>query len=196
MIELKQMKKPTKQQHLRHQKRHRIIVGLSIVVVAALLGLIFALIVIPRTIDSARLHRINEIYSSIKMPAIVYNETDMIFGDRRISDLARNLTTPSYKTFVISDTVTGAFNTMNQAIIDTGAVAIKNSNPDSVAKQADYKTTKGEYIQLVVQSKLRLDAFQNAIWMNDKISSAFANIDPNSGPALVTLSVNLDDNNE
>lgn len=190
------VKKYTKQQHEKHQKRHKIIVGLSIVVVAALLGLIFALIVIPRTIDTVRLHRINEIYSSIKQPALVYAETDTIFGDRRVQDVTTGATEPSTKTFVISQTVTDAFNTMNQAVLDTGATLIKTSNPDSVVKQADYKTTKGEYIQLSVESKLRLDAFQNTIWMNGKASDAFVKIDPNAGPARVTLSVNLDDNNE
>jgi hypothetical protein len=188
-------KKYTKQQHAKHQKRHRIIVGLSIVVVAALLGLIFTLIVLPKIHNDARLHRINEIYSSIQLPQNVYAETNMIFGDKRFYSYDTNKTIPSTETFVVAKTVTDTFSTIDASIKAAGYTPLEQTNPDSVTKEGHYKTAKGEYIFLNVQSKLRLDAFQNEYWMGDT-SKGFAAIDPNAGPSTVILKVNLDDNNE
>lgn len=188
-------KKLTKQQHVKHQKLHRIIVGLSIVVVAALLGLIFSLIIIPKVVNDARLHRINEIYSSIQTPALVYDETDNVFGDKRAYEWDNSRTYASSKSFVVGETVTDAINTFDKSITAAGYTRFSESSPDSVSKQLIYKTSKGEYIFLRAVSKLRVDAFQNQLWMGGK-SNDFSRIDPNAGPARVTLAVNLDDNNE
>lgn len=191
----KQVKKPTKQQQNKHHIRHRIIVGLSVVVVALLLGLIFTLIIIPKIHNDIRLNRINEIYSSIKLPQNVYAEADTVFGDKRIYSYDTSKSIPSSETFVVAKTVTDTFNTLDTAIKAAGYTPLAQANPDTVTKEAHYKTGKGEYIILNVESKLRLDAFQNELWMNDK-SGGFNQIDSNAGPSLVTLKVNLDDNNE
>lgn len=191
----KQVKKPTKQQHLRHQKQHRIIVGLSIVVVAALIGLIFSLIIVPKVVNDTRLHRINEIYNSIQIPVVVYDETDNVFGNKRWHEEDNSKTYASSKTFVVGETVTEATDTFDKAIAKAGYMLISQSTPGAVSNRRVYKTPQGEYVFLRAESKLRLDAFQNQIWMKNK-SNDFSKIDPNAGPARVTLSVNLDDNNE
>lgn len=190
------IKKPTKQQHLKNQKRHKIIIGLSIVVVAVMLGLIFALIVLPRTIDGIRLHRINEIYRSIELPATIYSETDSIFGDKRPYDYDQSRSASSSKTFVVAQSVTDTFDVIDKAIQAAGYVPFEEAYPGSVSKEFHYKTPDGAYVRLNVESKLRLDAFQNTYWMNGKLTDEFFAIDPNAGPSLVTLKVNLDDNNE
>ncbi|MBC7564953.1 hypothetical protein H7100_01835 [Candidatus Saccharibacteria bacterium] len=190
------IKKPTKQQHLKHQKRHKIIIGLSIVVVAVLLGLIFALIVLPRTIDGIRLHRINAIYSSIELPANTYSETNDIFGDRRPYEYDQGRTMSSSKRFVVAQTVTETSDVVDKAIKAAGYMPFEEAYPGSVSKEFHYKTPDGAYIRLNVESKLRLDAFQNTYWMEGKLTDEFFKIDPNAGPSLVTLKVNLDDNNE
>ncbi|HEY8886416.1 MAG TPA: hypothetical protein VIM31_02885 [Candidatus Microsaccharimonas sp.] len=188
-------KKYTKQQHEKHQKRHRIIVGLSIVVVAVLLGLIFSFIIIPKVINDTRLNRINHIFSSIQGPALVYDETDHIFGDKRLYEWDASRSYASSKTLVVGKTVTDAFDLFDKAIVAAGYTPVQDAHPNSVVKERTYKTPRGEYVYLDAVSKLRTDAFQNQVWMGSTENN-FRNIDPNAGPASVTLRVNLDDNNE
>lgn len=189
-------KKYTKQQIERHQKRHKIIVGLSIVVVAALLGLIFSLIIIPRITNNIRLNRINEIYASIKMPDPVYAEQDTIFGNKRVYPYDSGRSQSSEKTFVVGKTVSDTFNELDSAIKAAGYVAFEEPYPGSVFREEHYKTDRNEYIRLNVSSKFRNDAFQNSLWMTGKQSDDLFKIDPNTGPSTVILKVNLDDNNE
>lgn len=190
------VKKVSKQQRAKHQKQHRIIVGSSIIVVALLLGLIFTLIMIPKIHNDARLNRINAIYSSIQLPANIYSEVDNVFGDKRPYDHDHSRSMSSAKTFVVAKTVNDTFAVMDKAIKAAGDVQFEEAYPGSVSKEYHYKTSKGEYVRLNVESKLRLDAFQNAYWMTGKFPDGYAKIDPNAGPAIVTLKVNLDDNNE
>jgi hypothetical protein len=189
-------KKITKQDIAHHQKRHRIIMGLSIVVVAVLLGLIFSLIIIPRITNNIRLNRINEIYASITLPATVYNENDSVFGDKRVYPYDAGRSQSSQKVFVVGKTVKDTFNELDAAIKSAGYVAFEEPYPGSVFREEHYKSDRNEYIRLNVSSKLRDDAFQNSYWMTGKTSADVFKIDPNAGPSTVTLKVNLDDNNE
>jgi hypothetical protein len=91
--------------------------------------------------------------------------------------------------------VTDAFDFFNKAIVAAGYTPVQDAHPDSVAKERIYKTPRGEYVYLDVVSKLRTDAFQNQVWMGSTTND-FSKIDPNAGPATVTLKVNLDDNDE
>lgn len=189
-------KTSSKQQHLKHQKRHRIIIGLSIVVIAVLVGLIFSLIIIPKIANDARLSRINAIYSSIKLPQNIYSETDMIFGDKRPYSYDASRSLSSSKTFVVAKTVADTFNEIDSAIKAAGYTAFEEAYPGSTSKEEHYKTSKNEYIRLNVSSKLRNDAASNEMLMTGKFSDDFFKIDPNAGPSTVILKVNLDDNNE
>lgn len=193
---VKRTKKATNKQQLDHHIRHRIIMGLGTIVLAALLGLVFSLIVLPKINNDTRLHRINQIYSSIKLPANVYSETDNIFGDKRPYDYDKSRSMSSVKTFVVAKTVTDTFDVIDKSIKAAGYVPFEEAYPGSVSKEYHYKTSKGEYIRLNVDSKLRLDTFQDAYWMTGKLPDGYEKIDPNSGPSIVTLKVNLDDNNE
>lgn len=188
--------KTIKQRRVDQQKRHRIVVGFSIVVVAALLGLIFTLIIVPKINNDIRLHRIQAIYSSITLPANVYAETDHIFGDKRPYGYDQGRSSSSSMTFVVGKTVTETFNEIDASIKAAGYVPFEEAYPGSVSKEYHYKTLQGEYIRLNVTSKLRADAFQNSYWMHGKLTDDIFTIDPNAGPARVTLKVNLDDNNE
>lgn len=178
------------QAHAEHQRRHRITMGIGIVIIAVLLALVLVLVIVPHVRDSMRLHRINQIYSSISTPSLVYDEQDDIFGDKR---LAGEASIPSSKSFVVGQTVDDAFVSFDEAIRTAGYEKV--SDFSTTSRQGTYKTDKGEYVYLNVESKTRLDAFQNQIWMKDT-SGSFNTIDPNAGPARVTISVNLDDNNE
>jgi hypothetical protein len=189
-------KKPTKQQHQKHQTRHRIIVGLSIVVIAVLVGIILSLIILPRISNDTRLNRINEIYASIKLPQNTYFATDNIFGDKRVYAYDKGRSYSSEKKFVVAKTVTETFDDIDASIKAAGNTPFEEAYPGSTSKEFHYKTSRGEYIRLNVTSKLRNDAASNEMLMTGKFSDAFFKIDPNAGPSTVTLKVNLDDNNE
>ena len=185
----------TRKQH-DHQLRHRIIVGAGIVVIAALAGLVLALVIVPTTTNDMRLSRINAIYKSIPLPENTYFNTENVFGDKRLYDYDKGRSTSSVKTFVVAKPVDETTTAIDKAIKDAGYTFFEEAYPGSTSKQYHYKTNKGEYIRLTVSSKLRDDAASNEILMNGKLSDEFFKIDPNAGPSKVTLKVNLDDNNE
>jgi len=189
-------KKLTKQQYAKHQKRHQVIVGLSIVVIAILAGLVFAFIIIPKITTDARLHRINEIYSSIELPKNIYHNREDVFGDKRPYSYDLSRSRSSEKSFVVAKTVTETFADMDAAIKKAGYTAFEEAYPGSTSKEYHYKTDRGEFIRLNVSSKLRNDAASNELIMNGEFSETFFKIDPNAGPSTVILKVNLDDNNE
>jgi hypothetical protein len=187
--------KSKKQQH-DHHIRHRIIMGAGITVLALLLGLVFALILIPRINNDIRLNRINAIYDSIQLPENTYFNTENVFGDKRPYPSGEGRTMSSSKTFVVAKTVNDTADMMDKAIKAAGYTFFEQLYPDSTSKEYHYKTSKNEYIRLNVTSKLRGDAASNDVLMTGKLSDDFFKIDPNAGPSTVTLKVNLDDNNE
>jgi len=190
----KRAQKPRKQHD--HHIRHRIIMGSGIVVLAVLLGIVFSLILLPGISNSIRLQRINQIYSSIKLPENTYFNTENIFGDKRPYSYDKNRTTSSVKTFVVAKTVNDTADLMDKSIKAAGYTFFEQLYPDSTSKEYHYKTSKNEYIRLNVTSKYRSDIGSDEVLMNGTFSEDFFKIDPNAGPSTVTLKVNLDDNNE
>jgi len=186
----------SKQTHQKRHKQHKRLVGVVIIFLALVIGTILILMIPPKINNDIRLKRINEIYSSIKLPANTYFNTQNVFGDKRPypNDSGRSFS--SQKTFVVAKTVTETFNEIDSAIKAAGYTYFEEAYPGSTSKEYHYKTSKGEYIRLNVSSKLRDDAASNELLMNGKFDDAFFKIDPNAGPSSVTLKVNLDDNNE
>jgi hypothetical protein len=192
----KSTKKVLKKQPHDHHVRHRVIIGSGVVVIALLLGLVFSLIIIPKITDDVRLQRINDIYSSIKLPQNIYFETDNIFGDKRPYSYDPSRSEASSKTFVVAKDVTDTFNTMDTAIKAAGYTEFEVAYPDSTSKEYHYKTNRGEYIRLNVSSKYRNDVASDEELMTGTLPPSFYQIDTNAGPSTVTLKVNLDDDNE
>jgi hypothetical protein len=194
----KQAKKPTKQQHSRHQKQHRIIVGLSIVVVAVLVGLILSLIIIPKVVNDTRLRRINEIYSSIGVDtnSNYVLQRENVFGDKRVYSYDVGRTFSSEKDYVRGANVDVTAKELDTAVKAAGFTLIGQPYAGSTETQYQYKDSRGEYVRVTVTSKLRDDAFRNSYLMTKKTSPDDFKIDPNAGPSNVILKVNLDDNNE
>ena len=197
MVKLKQPTKSTKNhQHIKHQKQHRNIIGLGIIIIAVLVGLTLTLTILPKIHNDARLNRINEIYSSITLPQITYLPINNIFGDKRPYDYDKSRSYSSQKKFVVAKTVAETFGDIDKAIKAAGYTQFEEPYPGSTSKEFHYKNSRGEYVRLNVSSKLRNDAAINDQLMNGKFTEAFFKIDPNAGPSTVTLKVNLDDNNE
>jgi len=189
---LKVSKKLNSDQHV----KHRIIVGIGVIIIAVLAALVLSLLVIPKVTNDARLHRINEIYSSIKLPDNTYFNYEKVFGDKRPYEYDSGRSMSSQKDFVVAKTVKETVAFMDKSIKDAGYTFFEEAYPGSVSVQYHYKTDRGEYIRVTVSSKTRDDAFSNSYLMNGKFSDEDFKIDPNAGPSNVTLKVNLDDNNE
>jgi hypothetical protein len=190
-------KKPiTKQHQEKHRIRHRIILGVGVVVIAVLVGLTFSLIVLPRISNGIRLNRINEIYSSIQLPQNTYFNTEDVFGDMRPYSYDESRSQSSVKTFVVAKTVSDTTALMDESIKAARHTFFEEAYKGSTFKEYHYKTSRGEYIRLNVSSKLRDDIFSNTYLMNGDYTEDIFDVDPNSGPSTVTLKVNLDDNNE
>jgi hypothetical protein len=179
-----------------HHIRHRTILGLGIVTIAVLIGLVLALVILPKIQNDMRLSRINEIYATIQLPENTYFSEEQVFGDKRPYSYDAGRTFSSYKVFVVAKTVNETMDIVDAAVRGAGYTFFDEAYPGSTSKQYHYKTQRGEYIRLTVSSKLRDDAASNELLMQGDFSEAFFKIDPNSGPSTVTLKVNLDDNNE
>jgi hypothetical protein len=184
------------QAHAEHQRRHRMTLGVGIIIIAILLALVLVLVVVPHVRDTARLQRINQIYASIPLPSTVYDEKDTIFGEKRPYEWDAGRSYSSSKTFVVGKNVDETFALLDKEVRAAGFTFIGEPYPGSTSLQYHYKNDKGEYVRLDVSSKVRNDAFQNELWMKKDLSNEFFAIDPNAGPSMVTLKVNLDDNNE
>jgi hypothetical protein len=176
--------------------RHNIILGFSAIFIAVLAGLVLMLTIIPKVTNDMRFNRINEIYSSINLPENTYFNREDIFADKRPYEYDTSRTMASSKSFVVARTVTDTAKIIDASIKDAGYTFFEESYPGSTSKEYHYKTKRGEYIRLNVSSKLRDDAASNEQLMSGGFSASFYKIDPNAGPASVTLKVNLDDNNE
>ena len=196
MVKLRNPTKLTHHLYLKHQKQHRTILGLGVILLAVLVGFILILTILPKIHNDARLNRINEIYSSITLPYPTAFKTENIFGDKRTYDYDKTRSYASQKKFVVAKIVTETFGAIDKAIKAAGYTAFEEAYPGSSSKEYHYKSSRGEYLRLNVSSKLRNDAASNELLMNGKFSEDFFKIDPNSGPSAVSLKVNLDDNNE
>ena len=193
---VKKSLKVSKKNTVDHHIRHRIILGVGTVIIAALIGLVLTLVVVPKITNDTRLNRINEIYSSIKLPENTYFNNEKVFGDKRPYDYDAGRSMSSQKDFVVAKTVKETMAFMDASVKGAGYTFIEEAYPGSTSIQHHYKTDRGEYIRLSVSSKLRDDAASNEMLMTGEFSEAFFKIDPNAGPSNVTLKVNLDDNNE
>ncbi len=142
--------------------------------------------------------RIQEIYSTLNLSDDYQLTKQEVSGQKRVYEWDKSRSYSSVKEYVYAGTVSDTYAALDRSIKDAGYTVIGDPYPGSVAKQTHYKSSRGEYIRLTVDSKPRNDAFFNFTRMNpgkDFPQSLF-DLDPNAGPAEVTIKVNLDDNNE
>jgi hypothetical protein len=170
------------------------IVSVSTVVVLAS----FTSHIVARNTAQQRLERIQTIYSSIQLDDSYQLEDANVFGAKKPYDWDESRSYSSAMYYVHGDTVTNTFTELDNKIRAAGFAFIDEPYPGSVQKQYHYKSADGEYIRLSVESKKYFDAIRNAAIMKEDIGAAVdqAGRDIESGPAKVTIKVNLDDNNE
>ncbi len=149
--------------------------------------------------NQARLNRIENIYASLDLDEKQYTHQNAnVFGDKRVYEWDAGRTYSSQIDYRHADTVSNTVAELDAKIKAAGFEFIDEPYPGSVYVQYHYKSSKGEYIRLTVESKPYQDAWYNAASMNEKreVPESVYAMDKNAGPSNVTIKVNLDDNNE
>lgn len=180
-------------------KFYVVTVGIFLVSIAAVVVIsMFTAFIVQRNTAMQRLDKIQSIYSSIQLDGSYQLEDAKVFGVKKPYDWDKNRTYSSTMYYVHGDSVTNTFNELDAKIREAGFVFINEPYPGAVQKQYHYKSADGAYIRLSVESKKYDDAIRNAAIMKQDITAAVeqASKDTDSGPAKVTIKVNLDDNNE
>lgn len=177
-------------------------VGVAALAVAAALTLSYLTVtMIERAAIQDRQARISEIYESFKLGEAYTTESVDIFGDKRPYEWDRSRTQSSTVIYTHGNTVTGTLADLDTKIKAAGFSFVDEPYPNTVgAVHYHYVSEDGVYVRVTVESKQRLDAYENArltgvIDDEEKVELLKA-IDPNAAPSVVTLKVNLDDNNE
>jgi len=163
--------------------------------VAIVMGLLASHYVADKT-KEARLDRINDVYTSLKLDDSYQLDRSDVFGDKRVYTWDKGRTYSSVMSYMHGDTVSNTVAELDAKIKDAGFMFIDEPYPGSTQVQYHYKSSDGEYIRLSVASKQYNDAWRNAALMGVEPSESVYEMDKNAGPATVTIKVNLDDNNE
>jgi hypothetical protein len=180
-------------------KFYAVTIGIFLVATATIVVIgLFTSTVIARNTANERLDRIQAIYSSLQLDNSYQTEDVDIFGAKKLYDWDKSRSYSSTIKYLHGDSVSNTFNELDAKIREAGFVFIDEPYPGAVQRQYHYKSAEGEYIRLSVESKKYSDAIRNAAIMKQDISAAVdeAGKDIESGPAKVTIKVNLDDNNE
>lgn len=196
MTKTKKSLKPT------HSKAKRFIFLGFILLIVAMVVVLAVYYITPRLQNMARYERITEIYDSLgineqaDVNAQGYLLKDSkVFGEKRVYEWDKSRTYSSAKFYTRGANVDVTAADLDKKIKDAGFVYFDEPYPGSMQIQYHYKSEKGEYIRLSVDSKPRADAFFNTFWMKGDMAT-LDGLDPNAGPSNITIKVNLDDNNE
>lgn len=180
-------------------KFYVVTIGIFLVSIAAVVVIsLFTAFVVQRNTAMQRLDKIQTIYSSIQLDDSYQLEDAKVFGGKKTYDWDKGRTYSSAMYYLHGDSVTNTFNELDAKIREAGFVFINEPYPGAVQRQYHYKSADGAYIRLSVESKKYADAVRNAAIMKQDLTEAVeqAGKDTDSGPAKVTIKVNLDDNNE
>lgn len=176
------------------------VVTIGIFLVAVMSVIVIALFTahtIATRMNQERLEHIKDIYTSLNIDDSYKLESSDVFGDKRVYTWDRGRTYSSTVRYLKGDTVSNTVAELDAKIKDAGFAYVGEPYPGSKSIQYHYKSKDGEYIRLTVESKVYTDAVMNNSAMNRvPPTQDIQSIDTNAGPALVTIKVNLDDNNE
>lgn len=175
---------------------YAVTIGIFLVSVAAVVVLaLFISQTVSRHNTQVRLDRINQIYANLNLDESYVLTHSNVFGDKRVYVWDKGRTLSSEKDYIKGDTVSNTVAELDAKIKAAGFGFIDEPYPGTKATQYHYKSSKGEYIRLTVESKPYWDAAVNAGAMNQSLAN-LDTLDANAGPSKITIKVNLDDNNE
>lgn len=141
--------------------------------------------------------RIKAIYASLDIDTTLYREERRdIFGEKKVYDYDKSRSYSSSIEYLRGAALGDTVRELDEKIKAAGFAFIDEPYPGTRAStQYHYKSAQNEYIRLTVQSKPFWDYSVNRLLMGESISG-LDQLDPNAGPSMVTIKVNLDDNNE
>lgn len=147
--------------------------------------------------EMPRAARVKEIYQSLNLSDAYVYKGGVIAGEQRVYNDDGTRSWSSYHEYIRGAPVTTTVDDVDQHIKAIGFSLQDIPYEDSIITERFYKNEKGEYIRLTAQSKPRLEYHTNATIMKLTPDQIAANeVDPNTGPTIVTIKVNLDNNNE
>ena len=179
--------------------RYRWIVGSGVILLALIIISASLLIVYPGVSNNIRKERIVALYNDLKLTSIsddyIAPVTQNVFGDKRVYTWDKGRTYSSERNYIRKADVDTTAKELDKAMQSAGFSFYETRYPGSNQRTPTYKTPRGEYIRVTVESKPHADAYQNAAWMGKPMTDV-PTLDTNAGPSNVTIKVNLDDNNE
>jgi hypothetical protein len=131
--------------------------------------------------------RILAIYDNLHLPADYELVAENIFGRKIPYDWDSSRTYASSRDYVRNANVDLTTADLRARVEAAGWTFIDEPYPKAVIKELHFKSVNHEYLRMEVESKPRSDALRQ---------NKEDNIDPNEGPSIVNIKVNLDDNNE
>jgi len=172
-------------------------IGIFVVAIASVLVIsLFVSSAIEKSTNKARLAEIKDIYASLNVGKEYQVVSSNVFGDKRPYSYDKSRSASSQVNYIHADTVSNTVADLDAKIKAAGFTFIDEPYPGGAGVQYHYKSAKGEYVRLSVESKPYHDAFYNAYAMDGKVPESVFAMDKNAGPSEVTIKVNLDDNNE
>lgn len=172
-------------------------IGIFLVAVATVIVIaLFASHYFVTNINQARLDRINNIYTSLRLDDTYTVEKTNVFGDKRVYSYDKGRSFSSEIDYIRGDTVSNTVAQLDAKIKAAGFMFFDEPYPGTPEIQYHYKSSNGEYIRLTVASKPYLDAQLNASIMKQDTAAATRSLNKNAGPTRIIIKVNLDDNNE
>lgn len=189
------MTKSTKKSKVKKQKQGYLFIAIGIATMAVMVFGAYAYI--KHADIQSREDRIVAIYDSLKL-SDNYQLTDSdIFGEKRVYEWDAGRTYSSSKEYDRGANVDVVIAELTKSIESAGFKSFDEPYQGSWIHQYHFKSGKNEYIRLSVMSKPKWDASRyDALMGRTDFSDAFYNADSNTGPSMVTIKVNLDDNNE
>jgi hypothetical protein len=172
--------------------KEKIILISAIVFIIGSLVAITSYVLVPRVMNESRKSRILETYAKINVSDEYGLRSQNVFGEKRVYEWDKSRTYSSSEDFIRGKNVDDTVKDLQTRVTKAGFKLIDHPYPF----QWQYKSDDGIYVRFDVLSKPRTEYFQNQSIMKEAASSSSDQIDPNTGPSLVTLKVNLDDNNE
>ncbi len=149
-------------------------------------------VLMPNLISAQRKNRILETYAKINLGDDYIVQSQNIFGEKKLYEWDTSRTYSSSEELIRGADVDTTVSDLQGHITRAGFTLVDHPYPF----QWQYKSNDNIYIRFNVDSKPRMEYAQNQSLMGKSFDPTFNNISPDAGPSLVTLKVNLDDNNE
>jgi hypothetical protein len=187
---MKQKSKPHKNK-VSSSKEKILLISVIVFIVVSLLA-ITLYVLIPKMMSESRKNRILDTYAKINLGDEYAVQSQNIFGEKQVYSWDKSRTYSSSEELIRGKNVDNTVQELQTHILKAGFKLIDHPYP----YQWQYKSNDNIYVRFNVLSKPRMEYIQNQSLMGETIDMSASKIDPNTGPSLVTLKVNLDDNNE